>query len=149
MQPEPSAKGDTDDRPGPSTTVTSTTAAKKLKDLAVCQNQQIILCVSGVNFYTSAQTLLGREPNSVLARMMRKTSPLQPYYTDKILTYYVNRSPECFKYILDYLLNGEKCTLQEGLISLRKIFVEAGFYELSELQSLLERKVLRFLRGEN
>ena len=129
-------------------TLHASQAAHKLMDLATCQNQQVILNISGVKFYTSALTLQ-KELNSVLSRMVKKTSPLQPYYTERILTYNLDRNPEPYRYIIDYLRSGSKCTLPKGLVNLRKIYVEADFLELRGLQDLLEKKVLRYLKGQN
>ena len=78
-------------------TSTSTTIALTLKDLADKQAKRIIINVGGKKFKTSGITL-GKDENSTLAKMMKKTSPLQPYHSNNIYTF-IDRNPQPFHFV--------------------------------------------------
>ena len=123
-------------------------AAQKLRDLARSQQTKVILEIGSETFTTSASVISKEE--SVLSRMVKKHSPLQPYFTHKIMTYSIDRDPSVFSYILDYLRvgpEGSMSLLPNNMRELRRIYVEASYYELSGLLSLLEKKVVNLLKG--
>lgn len=66
-------------------------APQKLRELAKSQQTKVILEVGNQTFMTSASILSKEE--SVLSRMVKKHSPLQPYFTSKIMTYSIDRDP--------------------------------------------------------
>lgn len=76
----------------------------KLKGMALNQAQRVILNVGGVRFETSAPTLES-DPSSILASMVKKTSPFQPYEVDHVYTYFLDRDHKHFRVILNYLRN--------------------------------------------
>jgi len=67
-------------------------------------NDIIALDVGGTRFDTTRQTLL-QDPNSMLAKMFDPNSPLTPGLV-KNGAYFLDRDPEYFRFILNYLRNG-------------------------------------------
>ena len=126
---------------GTSSVTASFQPARKMHGLAVSQQNQITINVGGKLFHTSAPTLK-REEESLLARMLKKHSPLQP---GKDKTYFLDRDPEIFDSIIEYLRVGPSDMFHQlpmDLMELRRIYVEAEFFELSVLKKMIEQKCM-------
>ena len=66
------------------------------------QEKRVLLNIGGKVFQTSRVTLKA-DPTSVFAVMFRRGCPFRPYARD---TYYFDRDPSHFRFILNYLRNG-------------------------------------------
>ena len=90
-------------------------------------------------FVTSRQTLL-KEPQSVLAKMFRLDSPIQPAATLKDGSYFIDRNPKRFETILEYLRDDE---LADDLskAELTKLRVEARYFMLENLLSIINGRL--------
>ena len=95
---------------GPSYNPTPVTQIR-LQGLALSQQQRLYLNVGGTKFETSGSTLQA-DPSSLLALMILPSSPLKPYSVDNIYTYFLDRDPKLFHYILTYLRNGAELPLR-------------------------------------
>ena len=121
----------------------------KLSDLAKSQQQRIYLEIGGTKYSTTAN-ILQRE-NSILCDMVKKESPLQPMMTRGIYTYYIERTPEMFDLILNYLRMGRQDVmdlLPSEITPLRRLYREAKYYELKGLCSLIMERCLNLVTGE-
>lgn len=109
----------------------------KLQGMDVNQQQRIMVNVGGTIFVACATTLQA-DPSSILAKMVQKDSPYQPYELDMVYTYFVDRDPRHFRTILDYLRN-MNCvpthrTLSPGSANLEELLSEIVYYELTHLE---------------
>lgn len=110
--------------------------AEKLSDkLSVgdCQSKAvsgwITLNVGGRHFTTSRSTLLAKEPLSMLARMFADDNNvylMNPSVTDANGAFLVDRSPEYFEPILNYLRHG--VVVLDTQVNPRGVLEEAVFY---------------------
>jgi hypothetical protein len=112
-----------------------------LKGMAICQEQRMILNVGGKSFQTCAPTL-SSEPDSWLSVLATGKSPMKPYQTGGLDTYFIDRNPRFFDFILDFLRDPAQFSriLPADRNVLRQLHVEANFYKLSGLVDLIERK---------
>jgi hypothetical protein len=109
--------------------------------MAQQQCQRVILNIGGKKFETSTTTL-SSDPSSILAHMVMKTSPMKPYDLNGTQTYFVDRNPRYFDFILDYL-RSPNCIgqiLPNDKTMLRQLHVEASWYGLTGLTENIERK---------
>lgn len=104
------------------------------------QEMCAVICINvgGTRFETTRETLK-REPESVLAKIFDPDTSESPLLI-KDGSLFLDRNPDVFKVILDYLRLGELCASvvhNEALIwSLKK---EAEFLKLPELNEMLEK----------
>lgn len=75
----------------------------KIRKIYDSQRKRIILNIGGRKFETSVSTLMVK-PNSVLAKMI-SPGGVKPYSVDNVYTYFMDRNPQNFNYVLDYLRN--------------------------------------------
>lgn len=78
-----------------------------LREMHTAQQNRIALNLGEKKFETSVPTL-NRESLSILAKMTRSISPIRPYLNDGLQTFFLDRDPSIFTFILDYLRNGMK-----------------------------------------
>ena len=93
------------------------------------QEGRVILNIGGQCFQTSRVTLMA-DPTSMFALMLRKGCPLRPSRN----TYFLDRDPSHFKFILNYLRNGahvDICMLPHEKRYLLEMLMESRFYMLS------------------
>jgi hypothetical protein len=98
----------------------------------------IRLNVGGKVFQTTRQTL-SRESNSFLARLCQEGDDL-PSEKDESGAYLIDRDPEYFSAVLNYLRHG-KVVLDKGL-SEEGLLEEAEFYNLLRLSSLCSERIV-------
>lgn len=111
----------------------------RLKGLMLSQKQRIYLNVGGTKFETSVPTLQA-DPSSLLSHMVMPSSPMKPYSVDNIYSYFVDRDPKLFSFILSYLRNGADLPMSQlpkDLQLLKSIQMEAEFFNLRHLEVLL------------
>jgi hypothetical protein len=128
---------------GPSYNPTPVTQIR-LQGLALSQQQRLYLNVGGTKFETSGSTLQA-DPSSLLALMILPSSPLKPYSVDNIYTYFLDRDPKLFHYILTYLRNGAELPLRclpRDLPLLYSLQKETQFFSLSHLDTIVQKKIL-------
>jgi len=96
-------------------------------------NDIITVDVGGTRFRSLRQTLI-KYPNSILARIFHSESSLPPGVVVEDGVYFIDRSPDRFKYILDYLRDGElkvkKSLSTEMLLALQ---AEADYFQLPNI----------------
>lgn len=115
----------------------------KLKKINESQKKRIILNVEGRKFETAVSTLMAI-PQSMLAKMI-SPGGVKSYSVDNVYTYFLDRNPHNFNYILDYLRNGGDLPLDALPLdhkNLREICMEAKFYELRHLELICEKKII-------
>jgi len=100
-------------------------------------NDIIALDVGGTRFDTTRQTLL-QDPNSMLAKMFDPNPPLTPGLV-KNGAYFLDRDPEYFRFILNYLRNG--VLLADTSKELHAVLCEARYFSLFGLEELVLRKL--------
>lgn len=89
----------------------------------------ITLNVGGKHFTTSRSTLLAKEPLSMLARMFADDNNMylmNPSVTDETGAYLIDRSPEYFEPILNYLRHGN--VVLDNHVNPKGVLEEAVFY---------------------
>lgn len=89
----------------------------------------ITLNVGGKHFTTSRSTLLAKEPLSMLARMFADDNNMYlmtPSATDSVGAYLIDRSPEYFEPILNYLRHGD--VILDKHVNPKGVMEEAVFY---------------------
>ncbi|XP_004922072.1 BTB/POZ domain-containing protein KCTD9 isoform X2 [Bombyx mandarina] len=94
----------------------------------------ITLNVGGRYFTTSRSTLQSKEPLSMLARMFADDNNMylmNPSATDSRGAYLIDRSPEYFEPILNYLRHGE--VIIDKYVNPRGVLEEAVFYGIDSM----------------
>ncbi|CAG9569284.1 unnamed protein product [Danaus chrysippus] len=94
----------------------------------------IKLNVGGKHFMTSRSTLLAKEPLSMLARMFADDNNvylMNPSAKDSTGAYLIDRSPEYFEPILNYLRHGD--VILDKNVNPRGVLEEAVFYGLDSM----------------
>lgn len=89
----------------------------------------ITLNVGGKHFTTTRSTILAKEPLSMLARMFAEDKNMylmNPSTTDSVGAYLIDRSPEYFEPILNYLRHGD--VILDKHVNPRGVLEEAVFY---------------------
>ncbi|XP_026323151.1 BTB/POZ domain-containing protein KCTD9 [Hyposmocoma kahamanoa] len=112
----------------------------------------ITLNVGGKRFTTSRATLLAKEPLSMLARMFADDNNMylmNPSATDETGAYLIDRSPEYFEPILNYLRHGN--VVLDNHVNPKGVLEEAIFYGIDsmipQLNQLLEESISSY--GKN
>ncbi|OWF39107.1 BTB/POZ domain-containing protein KCTD2 [Mizuhopecten yessoensis] len=111
-----------------------------LLKLQEAQETQLVLNIGGSDFRTTRSTLL-KDPQSKLARMVSKDSPVRP---DKGGKYFLDRDSHHFRFILNYRNN---CILNPRLLPkdiryLNEMLLEAEFYNLEGLVRIIHTRLL-------
>ncbi|XP_061164969.1 uncharacterized protein LOC133173922 [Saccostrea echinata] len=122
---------------------------ERMKRVKESQRKRLILNIGGRRFETSVSTLMTK-PQALLARMI-SPSGIKPYSVDNVYTYFIDRNPNNFSVILDYLRNGGDLPLDalpNDIRALREITLEAKFYELKHLELLSEKKIMELKSEE-
>lgn len=102
----------------------------------------IKLNVGGKHFVTSRSTLLAKEPLSMLARMFADDNDMylmNPSAKDETGAYLIDRSPEYFEPILNYLRHGE--VILDKHINPKGVLEEAVFYGLDSMIPQLNKLI--------
>ena len=110
-------------------------ATETFNKLQQSQEGRVILNILGQCFQTSRVTLMA-DPYSMFALMLRKGCPLRPSRN----TYFLDRDPSHFKFILNYLRNGahvDICMLPHEKRYLLDMLMESRFYMLSGLEDII------------
>ena len=85
-----------------------------LKQMLETQRRRLNINVGGRMYQTSAKTL-GAHENSILGKMTKFISPMVPYKTELgVPSYFLDRDPDTFKYILEFLRCGKDCVQEFG-----------------------------------
>ena len=112
------------------------------------QEKRVLLNIGGKVFQTSRVTLKA-DPTSVFAVMFRRGCPFRPYARD---TYYFDRDPSHFRFILNYLRNGgylDIMTLPHEKKYLLELLQEARFYMLGGLEELIVQRLRQVTRSDD
>ena len=88
----------------------------------------------GGKFYSTSVLTLTKEPESLLGRMF---SGRQNVSKDQSGKYFIDRDGLLFRYILDYLRN-KKLVLPDGFSEIRRLKLEAEFFEIRGLLQQLD-----------
>ncbi|XP_013185044.1 BTB/POZ domain-containing protein KCTD9 [Amyelois transitella] len=102
----------------------------------------ITLNVGGKHFTTSRSTILAKEPLSMLARMFADDNNvylMTPSATDEKGAYLIDRSPEYFDPILNYLRHGE--VIFDNNVNPRGVLEEAVFYGIESMVPQLHQLI--------
>lgn len=98
----------------------------------------LTLNIGGRLFTTTRSTLVSKEPESMLAHMFREKD-VWGNKQDENGAYLIDRSPEYFEPILNYLRHGQ-LIINEG-INIRGVLEEARFFGIEQLAEQLEMAV--------
>uniref|UniRef100_G3PFR1 BTB/POZ domain-containing protein KCTD9 n=1 Tax=Gasterosteus aculeatus TaxID=69293 RepID=G3PFR1_GASAC len=99
------------------------------------QTDWLTLNIGGRPFTTTRSTLVSKEPESMLAHMFRERD-VWGNTQDEHGAYLIDRSPEYFEPILNYLRHGQ-LIINEG-INIRGVLEEARFFGIEQLAEQLE-----------
>ncbi|XP_069380255.1 BTB/POZ domain-containing protein KCTD9a isoform X1 [Paralichthys olivaceus] len=119
--------------------------AKVRSDLHGAQTDWLTLNIGGRLFTTTRSTLVSKEPESMLAHMFREKD-VWGNKQDEHGAYLIDRSPEYFEPILNYLRHGQ-LIINEG-INIRGVLEEARFFGIEQLAEQLEAAIKVTGRGE-
>lgn len=100
--------------------------------------QWVKLNVGGKVFVTTIGTLVGRDPESMLARMFSQDR-IPPSNRDDQGAYMIDRSPHYFEPIINYLRHGQ--LIVDDHINLHGVLEEAKFFSIASLVHLLETQI--------
>ena len=103
------------------------------------QAERIIFEVGNTQWHTSKVTARA-DPNSLFAMLFRKGCPFRPSTSNGRPTYFFDRDPAHFRFILNYLRNG--AMVQEGTLPrerryLSELLSEVRFYRLRGLEEAI------------
>ena len=103
------------------------------------QEERIIFEVGNTQWHTSKVTARA-DPNSLFAMLFRKGCPFRPSTSNGRPTYFFDRDPAHFRFILNYLRNG--AMVQEGTLPrerryLSELLSEVRFYRLRGLEEAI------------
>ena len=103
------------------------------------QEERIIFEVGNTLWHTSKVTARA-DPNSLFAMLFRKGCPFRPSTSNGRPTYFFDRDPAHFRFILNYLRNG--AMVQEGTLPrerryLSELLSEVRFYRLRGLEEAI------------
>lgn len=107
-----------------------------------CSTDWIKLNVGGRYFTVAKSTLTNKEPNSMLARMFCESEDgflFKPSNVDETGAFLLDRSPEYFEPILNYLRNGE--LVYDHNVNPRGILVEAQYFGIDGIIPALEAAI--------
>lgn len=102
-------------------------------------NKWVKLNVGGKIYTTTIDTLVGREPDSMLARMFLQDGGMMPSERDEQGAYLIDRSARYFEPIINYLRHGE--FVCDNHISLKGVLEEARFFGIYSLVTHLEERL--------
>lgn len=105
----------------------------------------VIYNLGGRLFTTSRSTLVEKEPDCMLARMFQQDQ-MSPSDQDAFGAFLIDRSPQYFEPILNYLRSG-KLILDRGT-NIEGVLEEAKFFGMEKLVQLLETQLLQELNAE-
>lgn len=114
-------------------TVKTTCSLQTIEDTERTVSDWITLNVGGRHFTTTRSTLLAQEPLSMLARMFADENNvylMNPSATDCTGAYLIDRSPEYFEPILNYLRHGD--VILDKNVNPKGVLEEAIFYGISD-----------------
>uniref|UniRef100_A0A3B4BMT1 BTB/POZ domain-containing protein KCTD9 n=1 Tax=Periophthalmus magnuspinnatus TaxID=409849 RepID=A0A3B4BMT1_9GOBI len=111
---------------------------KPMLELQGSHTDWITLNIGGRLFTTTRSTLVSKEPDSMLAHMFREKD-VWGNKQDEKGAYLIDRSPEYFEPILNYLRHGQ-LIVNEG-INIRGVLEEARFFGIEQLAEQLEMTV--------
>ena len=120
------------------------------KKLQQTQEERVVLNIGGQCFQTSRVTLRA-DPTSLFGVMLREGCPLRPSSMSGRSTYFFDRDPAHFRFILNYLRNGamlDASTLPRERRYLMELLTEVRFYRLSGLEDIVQAR-LRQVTGKN
>ncbi|XP_035513533.1 BTB/POZ domain-containing protein KCTD9a [Morone saxatilis] len=109
--------------------------AKVTSDQHGAHTDWLTLNIGGRPFTTTRSTLVSKEPESMLAHMFREKD-VWGNKRDRHGAYLIDRSPEYFEPILNYLRHGQ-LIINEG-INIRGVLEEARFFGIEQLAEQLE-----------
>ncbi|XP_030593502.1 BTB/POZ domain-containing protein KCTD9a [Archocentrus centrarchus] len=109
--------------------------SKVTSDPLVAHTDWLTLNIGGRLFTTTRSTLVSKEPESMLAHMFREKD-VWGNKQDEHGAYLIDRSPEYFEPILNYLRHGQ-LIINEG-INIRGVLEEARFFGIEQLAEQLE-----------
>ncbi|CAG0886081.1 unnamed protein product [Darwinula stevensoni] len=96
----------------------------------------VTLNVGGKHFMTTRNTLIGKEPQSMLARMFSEESQMQPSLTDSFGAFVIDRSPTYFEVLLNYLRTGK--VILDNNVSPEGVLEEARYFGIENVIPKLE-----------
>ncbi|XP_060927259.1 BTB/POZ domain-containing protein KCTD9a isoform X1 [Limanda limanda] len=112
--------------------------AKVRADLHGAHSDWLTLNIGGRLFTTTRSTLVSKEPESMLAHMFGEKD-VWGNKQDEHGAYLIDRSPEYFEPILNYLRHGQ-LIINEG-INIRGVLEEARFFGIEQLAEQLEAAI--------
>jgi BTB/POZ domain-containing protein KCTD9 len=110
-----------------------------------CSSEWIVLNIGGTCFSTTRSTLVAKEPASMLARMFG--SGMIPATQDAQGAYLIDRSPQYFEPILNYLRHGK--LVYDTNVSPEGLLEEARFFGVESLIPQLESLVGQMHRSRD
>ncbi|XP_050745069.1 BTB/POZ domain-containing protein KCTD9 isoform X2 [Drosophila biarmipes] len=102
-------------------------------------NRWVKLNVGGQIYATTIDTLVGREPDSMLARMFLQDGSIMPSERDEQGAFLIDRSPRYFEPIINYLRHGQ--FVCDSNISVLGVLEEARFFGIFSLVTHLEERL--------
>ena len=111
---------------------------KAMKDVHTFQSGRLKLDVGGHKFTTSRTTLTS-QPDSMLAAMFSGRHKL---IQDGKGAYFIDRDGTHFRFILNYLRDGQLGSLPEDKIQLQELVRESDYYQLTELTQHIRVKLM-------
>ncbi|XP_068167158.1 BTB/POZ domain-containing protein KCTD9a isoform X1 [Antennarius striatus] len=112
--------------------------AKATSDQHGAHTDWLTLNVGGRPFTTTRSTLVSKEPESMLAHMFREKD-VWGNKRDENGAYLIDRSPDYFEPILNYLRHGQ-LIINEG-VNVRGVLEEARFFGIEQLAEQLEAAI--------
>ena len=111
---------------------------KAMKDVHTFQSGRLKLDVGGHKFTTSRTTLTS-QPDSMLAAMFSGRHKL---IQDGKGAYFIDRDGTHFRFILNYLRDGQLGSLPEDKFQLQELLRESDYYQLTELTQHIRVKFM-------
>eukprot|EP01083_Nonionella_stella_P162464 533405_1 len=107
--------------------------------------QQVTLNIGGVVFPTSRKTLLSSPKLSTLlhnkywskSKEAKRIAKDQFWHEVNDNEFFIDRDPTHFRYILNYIRTNKQCALPDDPSTRKELVIEADFYELHDLVTLL------------
>ena len=112
-----------------------------LSSCQAIQEERVVLNIGGTCFQTSKVTLRA-DPTSVFAVMLLPQSPFRPNTN----TYFFDRDPAHFRFILNYLRNGgcmDLNILPREQRYLQELLIEAKYYKLMGLMEVIQTRLVQ------
>jgi hypothetical protein len=109
---------------------------ESVERLVRSQLSRIRLDVGGTVFETSRQTMINRDPTSLLAAMFSDNDDALKPEDDG--SYFIDRDGAHFRYVIEYLRNGAAASMPPDIATARHVLCEAKFYQLRHLVKRIE-----------